>query len=311
MTAFICDDPYQLLQACVFVLDKDCWEHCIFYTGDQFYQSTDDITIRYIDKSILTKDDISILTGEKDFDEIIFHRLMLNEDTEWHVFNYAELLYWKGIDNLILHEKGESTYIRTESGLLSNEDPDSVYRVYLQNIEDAPSQSHKYISWDFLDKLDKYREDILPIFIKEVKDVPDNCVLFIHNEPDRKRYTTAQINSIHSWLDDLLDKLLEKGYTVWMKDHHKRAGRFVPSADVTVLSGDFPAELIIDPDAFKYIISIRSNCLRKFENKYTNCFNAITKDAIMKCSKNWNYVYNRGIDKLSNFIGNIPSVLKS
>lgn len=89
-------------------------------------------------------------------------------------------------------------------------------------------------------------------------DVPENTVLYVHNEPDEYRYTAEQIDDIHRRVNKLLFDIKKKGYILWVKDHHKRSGKIDLSvADYVV---ECPVELL-DTSKFSKVLSVRSKCV--------------------------------------------------
>ena len=48
------------------------------------------------------------------------------------------------------------------------------------------------------------RDEIVHVLQADIPDVPDNAVLYIHNEPDLYRYSFEQIDDIHDRVNKLL-----------------------------------------------------------------------------------------------------------
>lgn len=297
MIYFICSNDYQVMRAVAYaaVFNKKL---CIFNLSNKQYKSVDDVIILNPDRNVLFKFKETIDNTNVSNATLIFIRVLFNLDKELHAFQYAEYLFDFGRDNVILHEQGDSSYILNDYHLYGEANPDTLQYFITQN----PINDTRNVLWDFFSaiKLNWVQKKINKIFninlnVLKKQDV-SNTVLFVHNEPESKKYTKEERLKIYNEIVQLLHKIKNKGYKLWVKTHHKRRSAidFRKLADRVV--DTIPLELVPNLSKFKYIISVRNSGIENLN--YENCINGLTKEAITKCNKNWPYVYSRGIQKI-------------
>jgi hypothetical protein len=78
--------------------------------------------------------------------------------------------------------------------------------------------------------------------------------------------------------------------------HHKRKTDIDFDSIADKVIDNIPLEALNKLDEFKHVVSIRNSGVENLKKE--NCYNGLTKDAIIKCKKNWKYVYSRGIQKI-------------
>lgn len=287
MINFICNNDYHVLQALQYKYHVNTPIR-IFNTNSVQYNDT--IDVQFINVSI---DAIKLPIKKYNYtteEDILLLKTIYDLNEELHVFEDVEYLYVKGRDNLYLHDNGDNSYIINEYNTLGEADPFIVYKLYYRQPCNDPRQD-SYTKNAPLEQLRKtFRHKGLD------KTIPDNTILFVHNEPDSK-YTEEEKQELYKELENLFIDIKKAGYTLWIKEHHKRTSGldFSKYAD-NIISG-LPLELIPNLDKYKYVVSLRNNYLH-FNDKLQNSINALTQEAVTKCKKNWKYVYNRGIVKL-------------
>ena len=297
MIYFICSNDYQIMRAVAYaaVFNKKL---CIFNLSNKQYKSIDDVKVLNPDREVLFDFKNTIDNTNISNDTLIFIRILFNLDKELHAFQYAEYLFDFGRDNIILHEQGDSSYVLNDYYLYGEANPDTLqYFITQQPIDD-----NRNVLWDFYDtiKLEWVKKKISKIFdinlnVLKKQDV-SNTVLFVHNEPDSKKYNKDQKLVIYKDIIQLLHKIKNKGYNLWVKTHHKRNSAIDFSKLADKVIERIPLEIIPNLHKFKYVISVRNSGIENLN--YENCINGLTKEAITKCKKNWPYVYSRGIQKI-------------
>lgn len=297
MIYFICTNDYQVMQAAAYTLNKN--EQCTVFlpTIQVNYKDQDFIKFKQVHYDFMN---LSIAMDYHLFksNEIELFKVIQNPDEELHTFEFVENLFFKGRDNIILHEQGDKSYIKNSNNLYGEDDADTVFRMYTSS---KVNKTKRNIEWDFTKELyknKKLQKKIRDIFFHGLSDdlLPDeNTVLFIHNAPDEK-YTEREKREIENELKQLLFDIKSQGYTIWFKTHHKRASLSLAQLYSNKIISNIPVELIPNLDKFKYIISVRNNALHNLPGD--NIINALTREAVTKCKKNWKYVYSRGIQKI-------------
>lgn len=297
MIYFICTDDYQVMTAAAYTLCNN--ETCTVFlpTLHKSYKNQDFIEFKQVHPDFMQ---LSIVTDYYLFNEndIDLFKVIHDPDKELHVFDYINELFINGRDNVILHEKGDKSYIQNSNNLYGNDDPDTVFRMYTSQ---KVSDNKHNVEWDFTKELYNNKElqnKIRKIFFHGLPEnlMPgDNTILFVHNPPDEK-YTNKEKREIEQELKSLLQDINNQGYNIWFKTHPSRSSSLSTQLFVNKIISGLPAELIPNLDKFKYIISIRNNALHNLPGN--NVINALTREAVTKCKKNWKYVYSRGIQKI-------------
>lgn len=291
MIYFICGNDYQIMKAAAYGLDHNQPVH-IFCTHTTEYNDIPNVTMSYVDEELITDFNIHKLSAE-DEANIKFVKVLYNLDKELHVFEYLDDLFEFGRDNVILHDQGDASYIENMYGLMGAANHDTIFTIYTQHQIDDERNEH----WDFNKAVDKHRSEISKIFTTKglYKDIPENTILFVHNEPDYK-YTPAEKKQLNIEIIDLLEQFELNGYNIWVKLHHKRPSSIDFQKYASNVIYNIPLELIPDLDKFKYVVSVRNSGIENMN--LPNTINGLTKEAITLCKKNWKYVYSRGIQKI-------------
>lgn len=294
MIYFICQNDYQVMRAVAYAATVKQLLH-IFNLSDKKYVPQETVSISYPSKQALYNTSIA-LHSEPTKDTVDFIRVLYDLNTEIHAFEYANLLYHLGRDNITLHEQGDTSYILNNQYLPGELIPDTVQEF----ITEQPVKDPRNLLWDMNKSINvlnvrKKIQQVLGYTPDYDTEDLSNTVLFVHNEPDGK-YTYQEKLEIYDEIKDLIQSFKDKGFTVWVKLHHKRktAIDFDTIADKVI--DNIPLEALDRLDDFKHIVSVRNSGLENLKKE--NCYNGLTKDAITKCKKNWKYVYSRGIQKI-------------
>lgn len=284
---FIAGDTYQLMQAASWARRNNTDVHVYYTSGDVPEGIRGRVHISRIPSWLV----YAKPSPAQPFTESMaaFYRDMSSDDVELHVFGYTDMYFARGRLDIHLHEAGESSYIPNTFGSVGEDDPFTVARLHLT--EDLG--------------LDSSRVGVAPVDREAAAEVlgtpnlpdpPERTVLYVHNEPDTVRYTPEEVDAVHTMVGDLLRDMKAAGYTVWVKDHHKRAGRCdLPAADLVV---PCPVELL-DTSLFEHVVSVRSKCVCGLDNG----FNGVTREAVTKCTKGFLHAYARGVAKIRRHLG--------
>lgn len=117
---------------------------------------------------------------------------MYSHDTEIHVFTDVDVFFSLGLTDIHLHECGDSSYtVNPMSNLLGDDDPFTVNVLYMTQQPDADEDIARRVQVRdiFKDMHMECREHIAQVLGIQIPDVPDNTVLYVHNEPDTVRYS--------------------------------------------------------------------------------------------------------------------------
>lgn len=294
MIYFICQNDYQVMRAVAYAATVKQLLH-IFNLSDKKYVPQETVSISYPSKQALYNTSV-VLHSNPTKDTVDFIRVLYDLNTEIHTFGYANLLYHLGRDNITLHEQGDTSYILNSQYLPGELIPDTVQEF----ITEYPVKDPRNLLWDMNKSINilnvrKKIQQVLGYTSDYDEEDLSNTVLFVHNEPDSK-YTQQEKLELYEEIKDLIQSFKDKGFTVWVKLHHKRKTDIDFDGIADKVIDNIPLEALDRLDDFKHIVSVRNSGLENLKKE--NCYNGLTKDAILKCKKNWKYVYSRGIQKI-------------
>lgn len=289
---FIASDTYQVMLAADWAHRNGTPAHV--YCTDQSVPETftDLVTVRRIGLGDPYRKPMAVAGIRLTESQYMFYRDFYSRDLELHVFGDVDLYLSMGCTDLHLHEAGESSYLPNGRGLHGEDDDQAVADVELVPGSPVPEDG---------------RRRVVPLLAGTAGGVASamglgeppspegtRAVLYVHNEPDTVRYSDDEIAMIHQEVHDLLAEAEAAGYEVWVKDHHKRAGR----CDLPGRVFDYPVELA-DTSRFLHVVSVRSRCVADLPNG----FNGVTLGAVVKCTGGFAHAYMRGLHKLRMLLG--------
>lgn len=290
---FIAGDTYQVMQAVSWAEAEGT--HVTIYCTDPSIRPAvaGNAVLRTILPYDVYRPTASVVNTRLTQAQYLFFRDMYARNTVLHVFGNTQMWFARGYTDVHLHEAGDSSYTDSEYGVCGDDDPHTVACLHLTRDPGKPYGKRCRVNKLFHKGGVESAALLLNV---DAPPVPNgDTILLVHNEPDTVRYTEDEIVRIHDAVGELVRDMKAAGYTVWVKDHHKRGGRCdLTMADMVIGT---PIELI-DTDAFKHIVSVRSKCVEDLPNG----FNGLTREAVTKCKAGFMHAYTRGIEKLRKYM---------
>lgn len=153
----------------------------------------DGISIYHILAGDILRSIDNVLNTQLGQDQYAYFKLLYDPNVEMHVFGDLDIFFMLGMSNIHLHETGEQSYrINSMSNCYGDDDPFVVNQFHVtQEIRDKDEQ--KTLRMKYFPVFDKMtaecKSKIAGVLCCDIPEVPENTILYVHNEPDDVNYT--------------------------------------------------------------------------------------------------------------------------